>query len=459
MVQTSPAGSQTEAGLECDAESSDENVLNIVENLRNVWMRERDEANLLRAEIATVAMSLEYGKHRLESMLHDESDRLPRAGLNLSLGSDPDAKANGLEIARSLESQLQATLETLQDTEIEERRLLKEIASLRTIDAVFQSAEDDSECDDDLESLGERFMDALRVSSSSAAIATPEERLGAWNWRERTLPNISVIAQNAECVHGRRDNVHSGIVVERIFEETVAFVQNTTLSIPRGDGVVVPLQKIEEYLLYSAEAPAGVSDDELLLLESEYSTFTIQDLSAAHGLRIVAISSALQSVRQLIESHQSAVMQCKTFIAPGALGGTTEVDSQRPFHSDGGNVVKALSTALLPSPESAARFLGHGSAVSMVDPPPTTSHKSAILSNDQFARVLAALPARFHEHDLQRLYSTAVDGISLRTLYRRIAGFEPTLVCLRDKAGHAMGCYAPTAWRDTSKSSERSLCP
>jgi hypothetical protein len=454
IAQTSPAGSRHESDLEMNAELSDDNVPILVENLRNVLLRERDEANLLRAEIASVAMSLEYGKNRLESMLHDESDRLPRGGQNIGLGSCADAKENELEIARSLESQLQATLETLQTTEIEESKLLKEIASLRTIDAVFQSADDDSECDDDLESLGERFMDALRVSYSSAVTATPEDRLGAWNWRERTLPNISVIAQKSEYVHGRRDQVHSGIVVERIFDETVAFVQSSTLLNARGDGMVKPLQKSEEYLLSLAEAPEGVAEDELLSLASEYSTLTVQDLSAAHGLRLVAISSALQSVRQLIESHQSAVLQSKTFAVPKSLDGVNVAgDSQKTIHSDGATVVQALSTTSLPSPEAAARFLGRGSAVSIVDPPPTTSHKSAILSNDQFARVLAALPARFHEHDLQRLYSTAVDGISLGTLYRRVAGFEPTLICLRDTAGHTMGCYAPTAWRGTSKSS------
>ena len=103
IAQTSPAGSRNETNLEMNAELSGDNVPILVENLRNVLLRERDEANLLRAEIASVAMSLEYGKNRLESMLHDESDRLPRGGQNIVLGSCADAKENELEIARSLE--------------------------------------------------------------------------------------------------------------------------------------------------------------------------------------------------------------------------------------------------------------------------------------------------------------------------------------------------------------------
>jgi hypothetical protein len=67
----------------------------------------------------------------------------------------------------------------------------------------------------------------------------------------------------------------------------------------------------------------------------------------------------------------------------------------------------------------------------MIDPPPTTSHRSAVLSSNQFARVVVAARARFHDGDLQRICGIAVDDISLGVSYRMVEGFEPTLICLR----------------------------
>jgi hypothetical protein len=42
----------------------------------------------------------------------------------------------------------------------------------------------------------------------------------------------------------------------------------------------------------------------MLVTAPEYATLTVQDLSEAHGLRLVALSSALQGVGKLIEPHQ-----------------------------------------------------------------------------------------------------------------------------------------------------------
>jgi hypothetical protein len=53
----------------------EEIVAHAIENLRAALARERDEENLLRTENASVAMSLEHGKHQLDTMHHDESDR------------------------------------------------------------------------------------------------------------------------------------------------------------------------------------------------------------------------------------------------------------------------------------------------------------------------------------------------------------------------------------------------
>jgi hypothetical protein len=445
--------SRDDASLGYAEALTDRNSLeSVVENLRAALARDRDEANLLRADIASVAMSLEHGKHQLDTMLHDESDRFSHGGRQLGHGADRAANAaTDAEIARSLESQLRATLETLSSAEQEERKLLKEIASLKTLDAVFQSAEEDSDGEDDLESLVDRFTDGLTLAASSASHASAHDRLAAWTWRERTLPSVSLVA-DADPDRGTPRNIQSGVVAERIFEDCVVFARRDALA-AQSNGNAIGSPKEDDCILLSAEALLPVPESEMLVIAPQYAALTVQDLSAAHGLRLVALSSALQSVRQFIEPHQCTSRQEGTSSASKSLQPTSKdrSDGGKPVVLDGGKVVKALSITALPSPEAAARFLGRGSAVGMIDPPPTTSHKSAVLSSNQFARVLAAAPSRFHDHDLQRIYSTAVDGISLGTLYRMVKGFEPTLVCLSDTKGHAIGCLAPSAWRDTSK--------
>jgi hypothetical protein len=101
-------------------------VAHAIENLRAALARERNEANFLREENASVAMSLEHGKHQLDTMLHDESDRFPHGGGQLGRGADRAADATtDAEIARSLESQLRAALATEPSAKQEERMLLK----------------------------------------------------------------------------------------------------------------------------------------------------------------------------------------------------------------------------------------------------------------------------------------------------------------------------------------------
>jgi hypothetical protein len=71
-------------------------------------------------------MSVEHGKHQLDKMLQDGSDRFPHGGRQLGHGAGTGANATtDAEIAGSLESQLRATLVTVKSAEQEERMLPK----------------------------------------------------------------------------------------------------------------------------------------------------------------------------------------------------------------------------------------------------------------------------------------------------------------------------------------------
>jgi hypothetical protein len=101
----------------------------------------------------------------------------------------------------------------------------------------------------------------------------------------------------------------------------------------------------------------------MLVIAPGYITLTVQDLSAAHDLRLVALLSALQGVRELIEPHQycsrqGGVSSSTKSLQPTPLDRSNE---GKPVVLDGGKVLKALSTTALHSPDAVARFLGGGS--------------------------------------------------------------------------------------------------
>lgn len=80
---------------------------------------------------------------------------------------------------------------------------------------------------------------------------------------------------------------------------------------------------------------------------------------------------------------------------------------------------------------------------------PRLSHSSRCISNAGFSKVLHAAPARYHDCDLQRLYCTDVDGISMLTLLKKVADRAPVFILIRDTRRHTFGCYGSAAWRDS----------
>eukprot|EP00871_Galdieria_phlegrea_P004350 jgi/Galph1/4916/GphlegSOOS_G3572.1 len=76
---------------------------------------------------------------------------------------------------------------------------------------------------------------------------------------------------------------------------------------------------------------------------------------------------------------------------------------------------------------------------------------SAVISAEDFYKLVMTMPKRFQACNWTLLYSTNVHGISIHTFYSRVAGKSPTLLLLKDTDGDCFGCYASQPWRPYSQ--------
>ncbi|GJP29800.1 hypothetical protein CLOM_g19874 [Closterium sp. NIES-68] len=78
---------------------------------------------------------------------------------------------------------------------------------------------------------------------------------------------------------------------------------------------------------------------------------------------------------------------------------------------------------------------------------PSKDAPSQLLSDGNCKAVAVALPARLRTARWMLLYSTARDGISLATLYRKVAKKGPSLLIVRDSRKHVFGCFTSEEWK------------
>ena len=78
---------------------------------------------------------------------------------------------------------------------------------------------------------------------------------------------------------------------------------------------------------------------------------------------------------------------------------------------------------------------------------------SQMLTPFALRQLAVALPSRFAYADWRLLYSTAVHGISLNTMYIKAAGCGCCLLVLRDAEGNVFGGFS-TEWREPSASAK-----
>ncbi|CAI5470993.1 unnamed protein product [Closterium sp. Yama58-4] len=73
--------------------------------------------------------------------------------------------------------------------------------------------------------------------------------------------------------------------------------------------------------------------------------------------------------------------------------------------------------------------------------------ESLLLSPQNFMALAVTLPARLRTSPWRLLYSTARDGISMATLFRKIKGKGACLLVVRDSNKYVFGCFTNEEWR------------
>lgn len=66
---------------------------------------------------------------------------------------------------------------------------------------------------------------------------------------------------------------------------------------------------------------------------------------------------------------------------------------------------------------------------------PNLKPPSILLSEDHIKCLTGSIPRRHRQSEWKLLYSTAKDGFSLQTMYRKAAGVSPSILVIRDSSG------------------------
>eukprot|EP00850_Spirogloea_muscicola_P020047 SM000206S06256 [mRNA] locus=s206:41506:44839:- [translate_table: standard] len=78
---------------------------------------------------------------------------------------------------------------------------------------------------------------------------------------------------------------------------------------------------------------------------------------------------------------------------------------------------------------------------------PKREGQSLVLKDNHFRALAAALPARYRLSTWVLLYSMSRDGISLKTLYRKVVRKGPSILVIRDTRQHVFGCFTSEEWK------------
>ncbi|XP_076006554.1 nuclear receptor coactivator 7 isoform X1 [Genypterus blacodes] len=83
-----------------------------------------------------------------------------------------------------------------------------------------------------------------------------------------------------------------------------------------------------------------------------------------------------------------------------------------------------------------------------VEDVPILSNHSKLLDDHHLENLCVNMPARTHGHTWQLVYSTAVNGSSLRTLYRNMADLDcPVLLVIKDMQQKVFGAFSSDPFR------------
>lgn len=89
---------------------------------------------------------------------------------------------------------------------------------------------------------------------------------------------------------------------------------------------------------------------------------------------------------------------------------------------------------LMPKSEGLDRFI------------PTCSESSTIMSETQIMLIARMLPPLFRMREWRKLYSVAVDGVSLQTFYKKAKGYSNSVLFIEDANHFKFGWYTTEEW-------------
>jgi len=72
--------------------------------------------------------------------------------------------------------------------------------------------------------------------------------------------------------------------------------------------------------------------------------------------------------------------------------------------------------------------------------------KSPLIDELTFKKIRRCLPLRYRDKNWTRLFSTAFDGTSLLTFYRKLEDKGATVILIQDTSGYVFGGFASTEW-------------
>lgn len=437
-------------------------------NLAITLARRRADVALMRAEAATLAVSLESAKERLDDLLRTEAairtnalsspqiasentEPGPDPGLVRSLAGQLDVTNQAVKTGLQRKCSIQSEIDRLEKLKLESGKAgngaveggwrLAEFGGkgdvmgtrLELVSGSFEEGDISGETqlpEADI-SLSQKKrnarhsleMSVLRVLTEGTESKSSFRFDHARIWRDVTMPNLALIRRDGDSAEPQ---VSLGVVIERIFEGVTCFTP--TASAKRGRSSSADLR------IEGSDCVRPASEDLTKLIAKHFGTFTIGAREDSKKVRIIAPRVALARVMDLISDEDGDTSR--------------RPPPQLPVEGDNGDVAEENASAAKPDVRSPRRDRISDSksdvALKLSDP-------SHVLHLEHFRQIMGqGVPIRFHECTLRLIYSTNEHGMSLHTLYNRVKTTSPTLLAIRDTEDRVFGCYAAAPWKSSA---------
>lgn len=442
--------------------------------------RRRADISLMRAEAATVAVSLESAKEQLDTALRSESV-IRSSGPSVSTLSPMAADFQpDLGLIRALSGQLEVTRDSVRAAEEKRNSLNTQIEQLERQDnkswhekspriavevvprpvqltSAPYTAFAHSTIPDEGDAVENRFFahsmsterrrDALGVveenvlqtlkdgSQAHSSYRSDHARI----WRDVKMPNLGLVRQDSD-PDDKSSDIAFGVVTERIFEGVTCFTPNTS-------DIKISSSAPRDMRIESKGEPRKPSKSIYDRFVGQFGFLGTRGKDDGPDARIIAPKKALDRVLDLIKSGGTSSSNQKP---PVPTGENVEEHTVPTIPIEASEA--AHETEEAEHPESRKKSRQEEKVEELSNKMKARlSGSSKVLSNNQFAQIiLDGVPARFQESALDLVYSTDLHGMSLNTLYHRASKKSPTLIAIRDTRNRVFGCYAAHPWKSSS---------